>query len=119
MTFTEQMFGEGGVVGFAMKSLIGELTPESRKLIADGLKNWLANDARKRPVDDLLQRIAEFGKRIDSMVADMDIQIVDNKPVVKAVGSGSDTLRALERGTSWFDPCSDVVSVVISSLWRS
>lgn len=115
----EDVFGPGGGVGFAATAVIGALTPEKRKLIAEGLKGWIINDARKKVVLDLPELIVDFGKRIDRMVENLDIQIVDNKPVVKAVGSGETTLRALERGTNWFDPCDDVVSVVISSLWKS
>ena len=119
MTFTEELFGPGGMVGFAVKKMIGQLTPEKRNRIAEGLKAWLRDEARKKVRPDLILLMDEFGKRIDQMVADVDIQIVDGKPVVKAVGSGQDTLRALEQGTNWFDPCSDVVSVMISSLWES
>ena len=116
----EAIVGTGGLPQFALDSLVGKLTPEKRKFIAESLKAWLRDEARKKPRADLALLMDEFGKRIDSMCDDLlDIQIVDGKPVVKALGSGQDTLRALERGTNWFDPCSDVVSVVISSLWKS
>ena len=118
MKFTEELFGPGGMIGFTI-SIIGKLTPEKRKFIAESLKAWLRDDARKKPRADQLLLIEEFGKRIDKMAEDLEIQIVDGKPVVKALGSGQDTLRALERGTNWFDPCEDVVSVVISSLWET
>ncbi len=119
MNFTEELFGPGGMVGFATTQLIGQLTTEKRQRMAEGLKTWLRDEARKKARPDLILLIDEFGKRIDQMVADMDIQIVDGKPVVKAVGLGQDTLRALEQGTNWFDPCDGVVSVMISSLWES
>ena len=119
MTFMESLVGTGGLPQFALDQLIGKLTPEKRKFLAESLKQWLAVEARKKPRADLPSLIEQFGKRIDLMAADMDIQFVDGKPVVKAVGSGRDTLRALEVGTNWFDPCSDVVSVMVSSLWKS
>lgn len=119
MKFTEELFGPKGAVGFAVEQLIGEYTPDKRRLVAEGLKKWLREDARKAVRPDLPTLLDEFGKRIDKMVEDLDIQIVDDKPVVTVTGSSRDTLRALERGTNWFDPCEDVVSVVISSLWRS
>lgn len=119
MNFMAAVIGPGGMAQFALENFIGKLTPECRKAIAEGLKTWLRDDAKKKSRADLVVLIAEFGGRIDKMVAEMDIQIVDGKPVVKALGLGQDTLRALERGTNWFDPCNDVVSVVISSLWKS
>lgn len=119
MKFSECVYGEGGAVGFVVESLVGKITTDKQKVIAEGLKTWLRVDARKAARLDLPVLLDEFGKRIDRMVEDLDIQIVDNKPVVTVKGSGRDTLRALERGTNWFDPCEDVVSVVISSLWRS
>ncbi|MGV0949180.1 MAG: hypothetical protein ACOYB3_00815 [Azonexus sp.] len=119
MKFMEGIVGNGGLVGFAVASMVGKLTPDRRKVVADSLKAWLRDDARKAARQDLQLLLDEFGKRIDTMVADLDIQIVDDKPVVTVVGQGRDTLRALERGTNWFDPCEDVVSVVISSLWES
>lgn len=119
MTFTEEVFGEGGMLGFTVKQCLGQLTPERRREAATALKDWLQNAARKSNRADLPVLIEEFGKRIDRMTENMDIQIVDGKPVVKAYGDGEGTLRALERGTNWFDPCADVVSVLISSLWKS
>lgn len=119
MTFTQEVLGEAGAVGLLYESLIGKLDADKQKVVAEGLKSWLRDDARKALRPDLPSLIEEFGKRIDKMVDEMDIEIVDNKPVVKATGMSRDTLRALERGTNWFDPCEDVVSVVISSLWRS
>lgn len=119
MTITEEVFGPGGMAAFAVSQIIGKLTQEKRRFIAESLKTWLRDDARKKPREDIMLLVDEFGKRIDKMAEDLDIQIVDGKPVVTAMGLGRDTLRALERGTNWFDPCSDVVSVVISSLWKS
>lgn len=119
MSLIEELVGNGGMVGLLYRQLIGKLTPEKQKIVAAGLKAWLLDVARKSVRPDLPVLIHEFGKRIDLMVADMDIEVVDNKPVVKVVGSSRDTLLALERGTNWFDPCEDVVSIVISSLWRS
>lgn len=119
MTFTEDVFGNGGMAGFLVNGTVGPLTTETRRAVAAGLKTWLRDEARKKHRPDIVLLIDEFGKRIDRMVEYMDIQIVDGKPVVKALGTSQDTLRALERGTNWFDPCEDVVSVVISSLWKS
>lgn len=119
MKFSEEIFGPGGMVGFMVEQLIGKLTPDKRKAAGEALKAWLRDDARKKPRADVMLLVEEFGKRIDRMCEDLDIEIVDGKPVVKALGLGQDTLRALERGTNWFDPCEDVVSVVISSLWKS
>lgn len=119
MITAEDLYGPGGAVGFLTTQLIGKIDREKQAVIAEGLKTWLREDARKAVRPDLPVLLDEFGKRIDRMVEDLDIQIVDNKPVVTVTGLGRDTLRALERGTNWFDPCEDVVSVVISSLWRS
>jgi len=119
MTFTEELLGPGGYTGFAIKQLVGQLDLAKRKQIAEGIKTWLRDVARKKPRADLMLLVDEFGKRIDAMCADLDIGFVDGKPVVRAAGVGQDTLRALERGTNWFDPCDDVVSVVISALWES
>lgn len=119
MKFTEELLGPGGGVGFAVEQLVGRLTPDKRKVVAEGIKTWLREDARKAVRPDLPVLLDEFGKRIDKMVEDLDIGIVDDKPVVMVTGMNRDTLRALERGTNWFDPCDSVVNVVISSLWRS
>jgi hypothetical protein len=119
MKFSEELMGPGGFEQFFVDQIVGKLTPEKRRFIAAALVEWLTHTARKKAVPDLLRLIDDFGKRIGRMCEDIEIQIVDRKPVVMAVGSGRDTLRALEQGTNWFDPCDDVVMVMISSLWKS
>ena len=118
MSFTQDLFG-GGVDKTALNLLIGELTPESRKAMAGALKGWLVNTARKRESMALPSYMAEMGRRIDRMCETMELEVKDSRPVVKALGENEATLRALELGTNWFDPCDDVVSVMISALWKS
>jgi hypothetical protein len=109
----------GGLDQFAIDMLIGKLTSEKRDALAKGLKDWLANTARKKDSMHLASYIQEFNRRIDVMAETLELEVVDGKPVVKALGSNDATLKALERGTNWFDPCEDVVSVMISALWKS
>lgn len=118
MSFTADLFG-GGVDKFAINLLIGELTPERRKSMATGLKNWLENKARKKESMAVPSYIAEMSRRIDRMCETMELEVKDGKPVVKALGENEATLRALELGTNWFEPCDDVVIEMISTLWKS
>lgn len=119
MITQKDLYGDDGSVAFAIKYVVGELDTDKRRLVAEGLKRWLAHGTRKKVRPDLPELISLFCKRIDTLSESIEIQVVNDVPVIKASGMGIDTLRAIERGTNWFDPCDDVVSVVISSLWRS
>lgn len=119
MTGLDIFFDKEGIVGTVTSSLIGELDSTKRRMIATGLKSWLRNEARKKNRDDLPLLLDEFCNRIDKMSEGIGIKTVDKKLVVTASGSSQNTLRALEIGTNWFDPCASVVSVMISSLWKS
>lgn len=109
----------GGLEQFGVDMIVGKLTQDKRRAMAAGLKDWLLNTARKKESMHLASYIQEFSKRIDMMAETMYIDVVNGKPMVTALGSNEATLRALERGTNWFDPCEDVVSVMISALWKS
>ena len=108
-----------GIGNLALDTLVGDLTPEKRGMMAKGLKDWLANIARKKESMYLASYVQEFNRRIDKMCETLQISMVEGRPVVKVFGSDEATMKALERGTNWFDPCEDVVSVVISALWKS
>lgn len=90
---------------------------ERRAQVANALYTWLVNDARKKQVPDLAQRLEKMRKRIDVMVEDMEIKFVNNKPVVKVAGSSEDTLKALRLGTDWFVGTDDVVELVVTGLF--
>lgn len=95
------------------------MLPQSRKQIAQNLRNWLANVARKRPVPDLDKRLEKWGKRFDSMAERCSFSAKGSEIVVRVANADSDTLRALKNGTDWFEPCDNVVNVMISALLKS
>ena len=110
--------GNGGTAVF-VDSLSENLSREGRKQIAQNLKDWLTNVARKKDVPDIDKRLEKWGKRFDSMAERCSFTVVDDEIVVRVANADSDTLRALKNGTDWFEPCDNVVNVMISALLKS
>jgi len=95
------------------------LTSENRLQMAQNLKDWLITIARKKPIADLEDRMTKMGKRFEKLAESATFGVVNGEVVVKAAGENEDTLKKLENGTDWFDPCDNVVNVMISALWKS
>ena len=115
MMFENWVFSPDGVIVDILKQGI---TTEIRQKIAQNLKDWLAS-ARVKPVADLEARRTRMNKRFDQLAETVMFSIGVEGVVVTVVGAGEDTLKALQNGTDWFDPCNNVVRVMISALWKS
>src|SRR5512146_3090379 len=97
-----------GLDQFALAAMTQNLTPDNRANMAERLKQWLVLEARKKHLPDLEERIRQFSDRINRLCANVQFETRNGEFVVKALGSDESTLRALEHGTGWFDPCDDV-----------
>lgn len=97
----------------------GKLTPAAQRNVATILFTWLAEQARKAPVQDLETRLNEMRQNIDRMVQTLELEIVDGEAVVKAAGQGDATLRQLRNGTKWFDPMPDVNGMIVAATLSS
>ena len=115
--FTE--ITEGGMGKIFVDILSEELSPEDRKQIAYNLSLWLSESARKKPVPDLENRLAIWGKKFDKLAESCKFSAKDDEVVVTVADEDSPTMAALNNGTDWFDPCDNVVSVMISALLKS
>jgi hypothetical protein len=114
----DSITGGGGEKLF-VDSLSNGMTLEDRRHIAENLKNWLVNTTRKKQVVDLDQRLVQWGKRFDKLAENCSFSMRNDEVVVMVADGDADTLRALKNGTSWFDPCNNVVNVMISALLKS
>ena len=108
----------GGLSKLFVDNLNDKLDSSDRRLMAEALKGWLAG-ARVKPVPDFEERRARMCKSIDKMVESVTFSKAGDGIVVTVSGDGEDTLKKLQNGTEWFDPCENVVSVMISALWKS
>lgn len=97
-------------------SFDGQLTEANRERIADTLTNWLYNEARKKRLADLPERLEQFRKRIVVLANELALTVEDNELVVKASGDARMTLLMLERGTDWFDPAGDVTVMIVGAI---
>lgn len=87
-----------------------------RAQVVEALMVWLANEARKKEVDDIPQRIENMRKRTEQMVEKMTVVIKDGKMVVTVTGSAESTWRAFRLGTDWFDGDEHALERVLSGL---
>jgi hypothetical protein len=115
-SITNDLFG--GLSNLFVDNLGDKLDQSDRRLMATALKDWLAG-ARVKPLPDLEERRARMGRSIDRMVESVTFSEAGNGIVVTVSGVGEDTLKKFKNGTEWFDPCENVVSVMISALWKS
>jgi hypothetical protein len=109
----------GGLDNVFVDILSRQLSSADRLGMAEKLKDWLATVARVKPVADLQSRMERINKRFDQLAESSVFSVVGGEIVVKAPGENEDTLKMLENGTDWFDPCKSVVNVMISALWKS
>lgn len=109
----------GGFTGLFVDILNQKLTSQDRASMAQALKDWLSGVARVKPLPDLEERRARMFQRFDKLAEVAELSKVGDNLVVKASGDGETTLKMLENGTDWFDPCENVVMVMISALWKS
>jgi predicted nuclease with TOPRIM domain len=116
MDFLKQAFG--GLEGLFVDSLNKGLTTKQRSEIAERIKRWLSEEARKKPLKNLPDRISAMNKRFEELADELEISMESGELVVKAAGKASETLRALNNGMDWFDPCESVEGLVISALWE-
>jgi hypothetical protein len=112
----DEMFG--GLSSLFVDNLNEKIDSGDRLAMAKALKDWLAG-ARVKPLPDLEDRRAWMCQKIDKMVESVTFSKVGDEIVVMVSGDGEDTLKKLQNGTEWFDPCENVVSVMISALWKS
>ena len=112
----EELFG--GLPSLFVDNLNEKIDSADRRNMAQALKDWLAG-ARVKPVPDLEERRVMMGKSIDKMAESVTFSKAGDGIVVTVSGDGEDTLKKLQNGTEWFDPCENVVSVMISALWKS
>lgn len=89
---------------------------ERQQRAATALMAWLSETARKRPVPDLQDKMEAMQERVERLVENVKIEIEGGRLVVKAAGSDSDTLKAFQFGTSWFEPCPTVTELIVSTL---
>lgn len=78
---------------------------ESRRpQIVAAVMLWLTTEARVKVVPDLESRVAALKKRVERMVSEMEVKLVDGKLVVKVRGSDEETFKMFRLGTNWFEP---------------
>jgi hypothetical protein len=91
---------------------------ERRQAVVRSLMRWLSEEARKKPVPDLAQRLERMEGRIKKMVENMTIEVKDDKLAVKTAGSDEDTWRMFRLGTDWFESNPDLMETVLCGLFR-
>jgi len=97
----------------------GKLSLAAQQNVATVLFTWVAERSRKAPVQDLAQRLVVMRKDIENMAKSLELEIVNGKAVVKALGQGDATLRQLRNGTKWFDPMPDVNGMIVVATLSS
>ena len=90
-----------------------ELRKENKERCATLLIAWITDNATKRPIPDLPQRIEAFSKDIRRMCDEMRIKMQKGAIVVKVNGSAEQTFKKLRLGTNWFLPCGDELETII------
>ena len=94
------------------------LEDRGRERVKEALQNWLVFTARKMPGVDLPKRLEDFRKRIVNLADSLSLEVGQNGYVVRAVGDAEATLKALERGTEWFDPMADVTGNIVGAIFE-
>jgi len=100
------------------QSIVQALDDGGRDRVNQMLYNWLAFTARKKPLPDLPQRLEDFRKRIRVLADNLVLVMGQNGCVVKATGDAETTLKALERGTDWFDPVAGLTEMVAGAIFE-
>lgn len=90
-----------------------ELRKDRQERCATLLIAWITDNATKRPIPDLPQRIEQFSKDIRKMCDAMRIKMEKGTAVVKVNGSAEQTFKKLRLGTDWFLPCGDELETII------
>lgn len=98
------------------RKLLDKDLKAGRQRAAQALVFWLINDARKRTVPDLEQRLADLRDRIYIMADEMHLEFKEGKLVVAAVGSSQDVLQMLRRGTAWFEGTDEVENLILTGI---
>ena len=106
----------GGLDKLFVDGFSERLTIADRKKIADALENWLKKETRLKPLPDLEARLAVMSQRIRLLAQTVEFTVRNEEIVVISSGANEQTLKAIANGTDWFDPCDDVVSVMISAV---
>lgn len=91
--------------------------PLLRARAGRSLMNWLRNEAKTKPVENLAQRFDRMERAVAKMVENMKIEFAEGKVVIKVNGSDEDTLKAFRLGTSWFEPNPDLVERILTGLF--
>jgi hypothetical protein len=109
----------GGLDKLFVDKLTERLTAEDRDKIAARLKKWLTEEARLKQLPDFDSRLVKMQSQLEKLAQTLRLELKGEEPVVKTDGEAAATLRKLEMGTDWFDPCNSVAALVISALWQS
>lgn len=109
---------EEAVLAWMKSSALQALEDRGRERVKEALQNWLVFTARKKPDVDLSQRLEDFRKRIGILADTLTLEVGQNGYVVRAVGDAETTLKALERGTEWFDPMVNLTENVVGAVFE-
>lgn len=109
----------GGLDAYFVDKLSQSLTREQRMRIGERLKTWLTTEATLKPLPDLDDKIVRMSSDLVELANVLTFKMQQGEIVVMATGNAESTLQKLRIGTAWFNPCKDVVSLVISAVWES
>jgi hypothetical protein len=70
---------------------------------------------RKKPVDDLPQRMKALEGQVRQMAEDIRLGFVNGRLTVKVAGSSESLMIALRRGTDWFEPWEEIDEIVLAA----
>lgn len=70
---------------------------------------------RKKPVDNLPQRMKVLEGQVRQMAEDIRLGFVNGRLVVKVAGSSESLMTDLRRGTEWFEPWEEIDELVLAA----
>ena len=80
------------------------------------IMNWLRDEAQKKPVPDLADRMKKMQAEVENMCEKMRFKYEGGKLVVKVDGLAEQTFKKLRLGTDWFEPDTDVMVQIMAGL---
>lgn len=95
-----------------------KLEEPTAKRVSSALVRWLTEDARKKDVPDLADRLANMSARIEKLSRELVIKL-DGKVHVSADGDAHVTLVLLDRGSDWFEGHQDVALEIAKAVFNS
>ena len=100
----------------ALNEDLTKICRANRQNTAEFFVNWLANSARKAPLENVLQRVDDWSARIRRMAENAVVKMEKGKLAVVVTGESEATLNGLDRGTDWFEPYTDVRDKLVALL---